>query len=249
MRRHKIIVLLALWSYWATPLVLQGQSIRLMCASSLRESIEPLVDEFSRKHQLNIDVLYGSSSLLRNQLQAGATTDLFIFAGEAQARWLTQQRMAERYELIGHTRLVILVRPGLALKTLRDLATPRLRLAVADPGVPIGRFTEALLQEAVNQKHLSATEYEVLHRNIVTRDFSAQNLKNKIQLREADAAFIYRSQWDSGDLIELPVEINPPIPYVAGVTLDSTQAHWGQQWMAFLQSPEAKRKLLERGIQ
>lgn len=249
MRRQEIILLVALWASVGAPAALQGQSIRLMCASSLRESIEPLVDQFSRQHNIKMQVLYGSSSLLRNQLQAGATTDVFIFAGEAQARWLTDHRMAERYEPIGNTRLVLLVRPGVHLKTLRDLAKPGLRLALADPGVPIGRFTEGMLRAAVAKNYLSAREYEALYRNIVTRDFSAQNLKNKIQLREADAAFIYLSQWDSGDVIELPTDINPSIPYVAGVTLSSEQTYWGHRWVAFLQSPEAKRRFSERGIQ
>ena len=249
MRRHQIIISIALCCLAGGGVSLQGQPMRLMCASSLRESVEPLVEEFSRLHQVKMEVLYGSSSLLRNQLQAGATTDLFIFAGETQARWLTQHHMAERYESIGNTRLVLLVRSGVALKTLADLAQPGVRLALADPGVPIGRFTETLLQSAVQKKYLSAEAYIALHRNIVTRDFSAQNLKNKIRLREADAAFIYRSQWDTGEILELPRDINPPIPYVAGITLGSLHAAQGRQWMAFLQSPEAKKKLLERGVQ
>ncbi len=232
-----------------TPFFLQGQSIRLMCASSLQMSIDPLVREFSLNNKIKIEVIYGSSSLLRNQIQAGATADIFIFAGETQARWLTSRQLAKSFKPIGNTQLVLLVRQGAPIKTLRDLATPGIRIAVADSGVPIGSFTENLLNMAVTKEYLQPGELQAIYRNIVTRDFSAQSLKNKIQLREADAAFIYLSQWDSGDVVKFSPQINPPITYLIGIAADSRQVYWSQRWIDFLQTPDSKKKLRERGVE
>lgn len=228
---------------------LPGQTLRLFCASSLSEIMPQLMDGFAQQNSVTFETVYGSSSLLTNQLLAGASADLFIVVGTPQDLKLTGSSAPTQVKILGSTQLALVFRRGLTALPLPRLAEPQFRLGLADEGVPLGYFTQKLLQNAVEANLITPLQKKQIEKNNILREFNAQSLKNKLLLGEVDAVVLYRSQLVPLPATQLPDAINPPVSYVAGVTSTCTQPQLAEAWMRYLVSAPARAIFAKRGIQ
>jgi molybdate transport system substrate-binding protein len=111
------------------------------------------------------------------------------------------------------------------LRSMYDLQRKGVKLVVAGPGVPVGRYTLQLLR---NMK-LAA---KVL-RNVVSRETDVRDVLAKVALGEADAGFVYLTdaKVDPARLrvIKVPARAQPSIQYgicvvAGGSNKDDAQA-------------------------
>lgn len=148
---------------------------------------------------------------------------------------------------------------GLAPALMRspvNLATPGVRVALAGPDVPLGRYARELLRRMASVTGYGGDFAERVEQGAVAEDPSAEAVLLRIQRGEADAAIIFRAALagdSTGAYRELPLPVESPLAtwYAArviqpdSVAPDSSAA---RQFLAFLHAPAGQGLLAAHGF-
>lgn len=137
---------------------------------------------------------FAGSQALRTQLEQGAPADVFASADTAQMSLAKQSGMVRgETPIFVKNRLVAIVprdNPG-QVSAFSDLAKPGLRLVLAGPHVPAGRYSRQAIQRATAD--YGADFDEQVQRNLVSEEHNVKQVVTKVQLGEADAGISYIS--------------------------------------------------------
>lgn len=194
---------------------------------------------------------YGSSSQLRVQIEQGARADVYASADEEQMRPLRSAGLlAGDPIVIAKNRLVVLTsgRAEPALESLADLARPGLRLAAAEPSVPIGAYALQSLDAMSRSASFPANFRERVERNIVTREANVRQIVAKVEIGEVDAAIAYASDGVASrglNIIEIPPALNVEAQYTAAVLRSAPNPTLAKRFVDHLTSEEGQQ-VLER---
>ena len=174
--------------------------LRVAAASDLRDALSAVTAQFRQQHpDMPVELVFGSSGKLSQQIQHGAPFALYIAADRSYADQLWQQGFAEQAPVLlakGH--LVLVTRQGLlAAKNLAELAQPRFRyIAIAEPAhAPYGDRARQALQHKGLWQQLSP---KIVYGENVAKTWQL------VQSGAADAALVALS------LIQKP---NQPQPF------------------------------------
>lgn len=191
-----------------------GDEVRVFAASSLTEVMPLLVAGFRAEHaEIKIAVAYGGSQALATQIEEGAPADVFLSANPQQAERLSEQGLADNRLEFARNELVIAVGSGSELATLEDLAVKGVRIAVGAHGVPVGELTtEALLAQP-------AAIQEAIEANVITRDPNVRAVLTRVEVGEAEAAFVYRTDAASTPGLRAIELVDPPSTTYVALTI------------------------------
>lgn len=219
--------------------------LRVLAASSLSEVMPALIERYEAEHPgVEIELRLGGSQALATQIEEGAPADLFVSANAAQARRLVDGGLLTASAPIAANRLVVAVAEGSELHTVEQLAEDGVRIAVGAPGVPVGALT-ALALDALPARIAAG-----IRANVVTEDTNVRFALSRVELGEADAAFVYHT-----DLVAVPgmraIELPPGLgvpgaEYVAGLVSGGDPR--AVQLLEFLRGAEAGAVLAEAGF-
>jgi molybdate transport system substrate-binding protein len=162
-----------------------GQTVVVFAAASLTETFTALGKAFQSAHPgVTVKFNFGGSSALAQQIAQGAPADVFAAASPATMKTVTDAHLvAGRPTTFVRNRLEIAVPPDNPGKVtaLKDLAGAKLKVVLCAPQVPCG---------AAAQKALSAAGLTV---NPVSQEQDVRAALTKVELEEADAALVYRT--------------------------------------------------------
>lgn len=212
-------------------------NIEIAAASSMRHVLPRVVEEFLRAHpdlDVSFELRFNGSQVLATQIAEGASADLFISANAVQAERLVDEGLGSLPTIVTANRLVLAVREESPWYSLSDLVDGDARIAIGSPSVPVGRLTVIALSQLDRQL---ARE---LLAGVVTEDPSVRVVLSRLELEEADAAFVYHSDVAlTRGLRTLPLPPTvPPNEYVAVLLEDAKPGT--EEFLAFLLTPEAQ---------
>lgn len=149
-RREGLMLLAATVLGACTPRRAAGpKPIDLFAAASLREVLDALAADHFKQTGRTVRITYAGSAQLARQIEQGAPADLFVSADEAWMDWLDARGLVEtatRRRIAGNG-LVLIAPIGTADAPVNLTSTTALRqrlgdgrLAIADAGVPAGRY-------------------------------------------------------------------------------------------------------------
>lgn len=131
-------------------------AVMVVAAASLKNVLDDIIAVWREQDQLTVDVVYGASSALARQVEAGLAADIFISADRDWMDYLAQRGLIEpasRIDLLGN-RIVLIapagsslaaeIAPGFPLGKL--LGTGRLAMANV-AAVPAGKYGKAALEK------------------------------------------------------------------------------------------------------
>ena len=130
-------------------------ALRVLGAASLRDVLEDYGEAFRVQTGTRVEIVTGGSTLIANQLLAGAKADLFLSAGDQEADLL----QAAGLLLAGSRRVVfrnglVVIAPRSAsaarpqAQTIQELFAGDERISIAHPeAVPAGRYAKAWLEQ------------------------------------------------------------------------------------------------------
>ena len=222
-----------------------GERIEVAAASSLRLVLPRIVEEFERASPPDAPpfrLRFHGSQALATQIGEGAGADLFVSANALQASRLLGAGIASRPTVVAANRLVAAVREDAPWDSAEALAAPGVRIAVAAPSVPAG----ALAAEAIAL--LGPAAASGLRANVVTEDPSVRVVLSRLELGEADAAFVYRTDAEAAPGVRslaLPAAA-PSAEYVAVLIGDAHPR--AAALLAFLLTPEAQNLFRAAGF-
>jgi len=220
-----------------------GQPLRVFAAASLQEVMNPLVQEFTDKTGVEVQLSSAGSADLLAQLEQGAEADVFIPADEptltrAQDASLIQQSPS----VIASNTLVIAVpsgNPG-RIEALADLADPEHTLVLCAPQVPCGTVAQQVAQAA---EVTLAPDSEEL---------AVTDVLGKVRSGEADAGLVY-----STDALRAGAEVEAivideaaefPNRYPASVLAGADQPELAEEFIELLLGESGQSALEQAGF-
>ena len=182
-------------------------SIRVYCAASLRPPMEKLANEYKHRTKIQIQLQFGGSNTLLNQLEISKTGDLFLSADSFYIDLAKQRGLSSESVKLAQMSPVIVVSPHVTspLTGLDDLLEGDYRIALADPdSAAIGRTTKSALQSHGKWESLEET---VRRKGVFTPTVSG--VANAVALGSVDAGIVWNSV--AKNYPELTVLIEPDL--------------------------------------
>jgi molybdate transport system substrate-binding protein len=228
--------------------------LTVFAAASLTEAFRDLGHAYEAKHPgVTVRMSFAGSQQLAVQIEHGAPADVFA---SADRRWMDYARkkglVAGDAPVFARNRLVVIVpRTNPArIRRLEDLARPGIKLVVAADAVPAGRYTRAMLAKLAATPGFPAGFERKALANVVSEEENVRSVVSKVQLGEADAGVVYRSDVTPGAATYV-TEV--PISDAAGVVAEypiaavkaSPNAAAVREFIALVTSDEGRR-ILER---
>ena len=233
-------------------------TLTVYAAASLKDVFEAVVADFEAEH-LGTEVLLnlGGSQQLAQQLAEGAPGDLFASANQFQMQAVIDagRVKSDTPRVFARNKLVVVYPPDnpAGLATFADLAQPGIKLVIAAASVPAGEYTLQFLDKAAASPGSAPGYQEAVLANVVSYEENVRSVLNKVALGEADAGVVYSSdvtpdQRDAVGQLEIPIELNVVAEYPVAVLTDSAQRALAQQFMNYLLTEPAQRRMIEFGF-
>ncbi|HLW60217.1 MAG TPA: molybdate ABC transporter substrate-binding protein [bacterium] len=188
----------------------------VFAAASLTEAFTVLGKIFETQDpNARVTFNFAGSQQLALQIEQGAQADLFASADD---RWMIylQKRgllMTTPVEFVRNRLVVIYPRsnPG-QIAGLQDLARPGVKLVIETDAVPAGHYFRQVLAKLAKAPGVGADYAQRVLHNVVSEEDNVKAAVAKVQLGEADAGVVYRSD------VTAPVEervqiLSIPDPY------------------------------------
>ena len=229
----------------------ESGTLSVYAASSLTDAFGELETTFEAAHpDVEVSVTYAGSQILRLQIEQGAPADVFASANPEHMQALVDSGLVVESRVFAQNELVVIVpldNPA-GIESLEDLPEAS-RLVIGTANVPVGRYTRDVLRLAAPSLG-EGFEAIVLSR-VVSEESNVRLARAKVELGEADAAIVYRSDAGSSDrvrIVEIPSEFNVIADYPIGVLRRTTVPSTAAEWVDLLMSPEGRAVLARHGF-
>ncbi|MFJ9352399.1 molybdate ABC transporter substrate-binding protein [Streptomyces sp. NPDC101237] len=219
-------------------------SITVFAAASLKESFTTLKADFEKAHPgTKVDFSFGGSDTLAAQITSGAPADVFAAASPKTMAIVTDKKdTATTPATFVRNQLEIATLPGNPDKvsSLKDLTDSKLKVVLCDKTVPCG----AAAQKALDAGKLKLTP--------VSYEEDVKSALNKVVLKEADAAVVYRTDvkaaGDKVEGVEFPESAAAINDYPIALLKNAPNPGLAKAFIALVRSAEGRQVLNHAGF-
>ena len=233
------------------------ETLNVFAAASLTESFRELGRALEqRRPGLTVQFNFAGSQQLALQMEQGAPADVFASADE---RWMDYARDKGLIEgdapTFARNRLVVIVpktNPA-RIGALGDLTRRGTKIVLAAEAVPVGKYSREMLQKlAAAPDYPEGYDRRVLA-NVVSQEENVKSVVAKVQLGEADAGIVYRSDVTPAvaryvRVFEVPDEFNVAATYPIAVVKAARNAEAARLFVELVRSDEGQRVLQQHGL-
>ena len=235
-----------------------SQTITVFAAASLTDVVNEIGRIFEENNP-NVQFIYNyaGSQQLAHQISQGAPVDVFLSANQVQAEAVLEVGRARQEDILpfAGNHLVIAV-PAVSqglVATFSDLARPELKLVVAAPEVPAGRYFTEVLEKAGSDAAWGEEFVLSVKANIVSYEENVRAVLSKVILGEADAGIVYYSDAllagaEQVGWIEIPAAINTQATYYIVPIDEALSDPAVGEYVQFILSDEIQPVLAEFGL-
>ncbi|MFD7701908.1 molybdate ABC transporter substrate-binding protein [Streptomyces caelestis] len=219
-------------------------TVTVFAAASLKESFTTLGERFEKKYPgTEVTFNFGGSDGLAAGIGNGAPADVFAAASGRTMKLVTDEgHTAGSPSTFVRNRLEIATAPGNphAIDSLEDLTASGLKVVLCDRTVPCGAAAQTAL--AAGGVELEPVSYEQDVKSALT----------KVELKEADAAVVYRTDvraaGDKVEGVEFPESAEAVNDYPIARLENAPNPSAAKAFVALVQSPEGRKVLSEAGF-
>jgi molybdate transport system substrate-binding protein len=219
-------------------------TVTVFAAASLQESFTTLGKEFEKEHPgTKVTFSFGGSDTLAASITGGAPADVFASASPKTMKTVTDAKDAVGTpSTFVRNQLEIATLPGNPDKvsSLKDLTDSDLKVVLCAKTVPCG---------AAAQTALEASDLELTP---VSYEQDVKSALNKVELKEADAAVVYKTDVHAaGDKVEgvdFPESAKAVNDYPIARLKNARNTAGAQAFIALVRSAEGQKVLSEAGF-
>ncbi|MET9386894.1 molybdate ABC transporter substrate-binding protein [Streptomyces sp. NPDC002928] len=219
-------------------------TVTVFAAASLKESFTTLKKDFEKEHPgTKVTFNFGGSDTLAASITSGAPADVFAAASTKTMAIVTDKKDAATTPVtFVRNQLEIATLPGNPDKiaSLKDLTKSSLKVVLCDKTVPCG----AAAQKALDASSLKLTP--------VSYEQDVKSALTKVELKEADAAVVYKTDvhaaGDKVQGVEFPESADAINDYPIALLKDAPNAEAAKAFIALVQSAEGQKVLTEAGF-
>ncbi|WP_406006256.1 molybdate ABC transporter substrate-binding protein [Streptomyces sp. NBC_00637] len=219
-------------------------TVTVFAAASLKESFTTLGKEFEKAHPgTKVTFSFGGSDSLAASITGGAPADVFASASPKTMAIVTDAGDASgTAATFVRNQLEIATLPGNPdkISSLQDLTETGLKVVLCDKTVPCGAAAQKTLDAA--KLKLTPVSYE--------QDVKAA--LTKVELKEADAAVVYKTDVHAADGkvegVEFPESADAVNDYPIVRLKDAHDTEAAEAFIALVRSAEGQKVLTEAGF-
>ncbi len=229
----------------------------MFAASSLTDAFNDIGKEFQAAYPgTKVVFNFGGSPALRTQLEQGAKADVFASANQAEMDKAKQSGVASGSDnVFAKNSLAVIVPKSnpAGIAAVRDLAKPNVRLVTAAPEVPVGVYTQDMLDKMSRDPAYGADFKQKVNANVVSREPNVRQVVAKVVLGEADAAVVYTTDVTPDVIpnikfIYVPGPYNVLATYPIAVTNQPINVAGANVFVAFVLGPKGQEVLKKWGF-
>lgn len=217
-------------------------NLTVLAAASLTDVFKTAGAAYEKAHPgTKLTFSFAGSQELVAQVSQGSPADVLVTADTKSMDKVRADTGTPA--IIAKNRLVIATGEGNPFKVddLKDLADTKLKVVLAASEVPAGKYSKQILdKQGVAVKPVS-------------QEPNVRAVLSKVEMGEADAGLVYRTDAESAkdkvDAVEIPDDQNAIAQYPAATIKDSKNAAAAAAFVAWLSSPEGQKILQDAGFQ
>lgn len=231
-----------------------AETLRVFAAASLTDAFRELAALFEQQHAGDsVELNFAGSQVLRAQIEQGAPADVFASADEVHARALEAAGLLGPCTVLARNKLVLVVpRESPRVGRLQDVARPGVKVLVAGPTVPVGRYTTQVLAKLAGAGVYGDDFQGRVQANVVSQETSVRVVLSKIALGEADAGFVYVTDAVAAAQrvrsIDIPERYNVVAEYPIGLVTKSAVAASARAFIGLVLGQEGQAALRRHGF-
>ncbi|WP_371646168.1 molybdate ABC transporter substrate-binding protein [Streptomyces mirabilis] len=219
-------------------------TVTVFAAASLKESFTTLGKEFEKANPgTKVTFNFGGSDTLAASITGGAPADVFAAASPKTMAIVTDKKdAATTPATFVRNQLEIATLPGNPDKvaSLKDLTKSGLKVVLCDKTVPCG----AAAQKALDASKLKLTP--------VSYEQDVKGALTKVELKEADAAVVYKTDVKAAGVkvegVEFPESAKAINAYPIALLKDAPNTEAAKAFIALVQSAEGQKVLTAAGF-
>ncbi len=186
-----VALLYVLWAGTRSTAVDGNREMLVYCAAGIRFPIEKIIDDYTEQFPAAVQIQYGGSNTLLNQIEVNPVGDLFVAGDSSFIETAIAKGLVDESIPLARLRPVIVVAKAnpLNIGGLDDLVQGRVRVALGNPdATAVGRSVRAALLASGRWQRLEA---HVTQRGVFKP--TVNDVANDVALGSVDAGIVWTS--------------------------------------------------------
>jgi molybdate transport system substrate-binding protein len=219
-------------------------NLNVFAAASLTESFTEMANTYHQQHpNVIIKLNFNGSQILEQQIANGAPADIFASADLTNMQKASNAGLVNASQVFVKNRLVVIIpasNPG-NINSLKDLTRKGVKIDIEAKTVPAGNYTRQVLANMSKSADYGSGFGNAVLANVVSEETNVKAVVQKVQLGEADAGFVYRSDVTAAvanklQFMTIPTAYNVTAQYPIAVVKSSTHSSDAQAFIDFVLS-------------
>ncbi len=234
----------------ATPTA-SSVTLNVFAAASLTASFKEIATQYEAAHpSVKVTYNFNGSQLLAQQIISGAKADVFASADLANMKKVSDPGLVGTQSIFAKNRIAVIIpasNPG-HISSLKDLANKGIKIDVAAPSVPVGKYGLQVLDNMGKSSTYGPSYEKAVKANFVSQEENVTAVVNKVQLNEVDAGIVYLTDVTAAagnkvKLIDIPDQFNVIAQYPIAVVKNSAHASEAQAFVQYVLSSDGQAVL------
>src|SRR2546421_6501757 len=223
-------------------------TLNVFAAASLTESFNEIAMKYEKAHpNIKITLNFNGSQILEQQMADGAPADIFASADMTNMQKASDAGLVGTFQVFVKNRLVVIIpanNPG-NIGSLHDLARKGVKIDIGASSVPAGKYSLQVLDKMAKTSDYGPAYESAVKANFVSQETNVKAVVEKVQLGEADAGFVYRTDVTPAvsskvKVIDIPDSFNVIAQYPIAVTKNSAHTAQAQAFVQYILSTEGQ---------
>ncbi|HEX8862501.1 MAG TPA: molybdate ABC transporter substrate-binding protein [Actinomycetes bacterium] len=215
--------------------------IKVFAAASLTGAFNKIGQDWTAANPgAKVTFNFAGSQALATQIQQGAPADVFASADTTNMGKVSSQAGTPKNFASNLLQIIVAKGNPKGVKGLADLSNPDLKVVLAAPDVPAGKYA----QQALGAQHVTVKP--------VSLEDNVKAVVTKVSLGEADAGIVYVTDVTAGgdkvEGVDIPDSQNVPATYPIAVLKGSSHQAQAQSFMNMVLSDQGQQVLKSFGF-
>ncbi len=231
-------------------------TLNIFAAASLTESFNAIATQYKTAHpNVTLKYNFNGSQILVQQIINGAPADVFASADTTNMQKATAAGLVTTPKVFAQNKITVVIPAGNPgnITSLKDLAKKGEKIVVAAPAVPVGKYGLQVLDKMGKSPQYGPAYESAVKANFVSQEDNVKAVIQKVQLGEADAGIVYRTDVTTAvankvKLIEIPDNFNVIAQYPIATVKSSKNAAAAQDFVQYILSSGGQTVLEKYGF-